>query len=599
MDVSTATSSQPVETARLARAVCYLRVSTTRQAGKNGEAEGYSIPAQRKECHRQAERLGAEIVDEFVDAGASARSADRPALQAMLAHLDEGGIDYVIVHKIDRLARDRADDVAIGLAIHRAGALLVSATEAVDESPSGTLLHGIMAAIAEFYSKNLSAEAKKGLHEKARRGGTPGYAPLGYLNVVVRHEGVEQKTIEVDPERAPHVTWAFETYATGQVSVSSLTDELERRGMKSRRTATRPAAPMTRSMVHRMLSKSYYTGRLIYGGVEYEGKHEALIDDETFFCVQAILRNRRIAGDRAWKQHQYLKGTLFCDRCGERLGFGASRGRSSDYEYFFCLGRHTKRNDCDLPYLPAEKVEAVISDHWRHVRFRGELCQKLEKIIEEEFDRQEAGQRKLVETQRRRVLQIERKKRKLLDAYLADVVPLEDLRPKQEALQQELVDARRLIESVTVRSDGVRDRLKTALKVLERADALYSICNDDQRATLNLAAFDGLYLDVDDDGQPRITESALNPEFASLIELARNLEQWQPATVGSACSLQLYAGRRLYTRPGRGAQLVATASAGTARRALTGAEAVGGSNLSHLAERVGFEPTVRLTPTPP
>lgn len=52
-----------------------------------------------------------------------------------------------------------------------------------------------MAAIAEFYSKNLAAEAKKGLHEKARRGGTPGYASVGYLNVIHRHEGIEDRTI--------------------------------------------------------------------------------------------------------------------------------------------------------------------------------------------------------------------------------------------------------------------------------------------------------------------------------------------------------------------------------------------------------------------
>ena len=189
------------------------------------------------------------------------------------------------------------------------------------------------------------------------------------------------------------------------------------------------------------------------------------------------------------------------------------------------------------------------------------------------------------------MIEVERKKRKLLDAYLADAVALEDLRPKQEALHQELVDAQRLIDSVTIRSDGIRDRLKTALKVLERADALYRVCNDDQRATLNLAAFDGLYLDVDDDGQPRITESALNPEFASLIELARNREQWQPATCSS---LKLYAGRRLYTRPGRGAQLVRTTPEGTTRRDLTGVTPGCGSNLIHLAEREGFEPSKPL-----
>ena len=103
------------------RAIIYLRVSTARQASSGGEAEGYSIPAQREACRRKATELGADVVDEYVDAGASARSADRPALQALLDRLNEQkDVDYVIVHKVDRLARDRADDVAIGLTIHKA-----------------------------------------------------------------------------------------------------------------------------------------------------------------------------------------------------------------------------------------------------------------------------------------------------------------------------------------------------------------------------------------------------------------------------------------------------------------------------------------------
>src|SRR4051812_40648885 len=97
--------SSPV-TASL-RAVIYLRVSTERQARSGVEAEGYSIPAQRDAAVRKAESLGAQVVEEFVDAGASAKTADRAALQSMLARLkDQGDIDFVIVHKIDRLARN-------------------------------------------------------------------------------------------------------------------------------------------------------------------------------------------------------------------------------------------------------------------------------------------------------------------------------------------------------------------------------------------------------------------------------------------------------------------------------------------------------------
>src|SRR5664279_3837773 len=109
-----------------ALAVSYLRVSTNEQADKDGDAEGYSIPAQRDANRRKAESLGATIVAEFVDRGESARSAARPELQKMLLYVQAEPITYAIVHKVDRLARNRADDVEINLALKKAGVTLVS-----------------------------------------------------------------------------------------------------------------------------------------------------------------------------------------------------------------------------------------------------------------------------------------------------------------------------------------------------------------------------------------------------------------------------------------------------------------------------------------
>src|SRR5438309_710160 len=96
---------------RTKRAVLYLRVSTKDQAGRNGEAEGYSIPAQRLACRQKADALSATVVEEFLDAGESARSAHRPELQRMLAYVEANRVDLLIVHKIDRLARNRMDDL--------------------------------------------------------------------------------------------------------------------------------------------------------------------------------------------------------------------------------------------------------------------------------------------------------------------------------------------------------------------------------------------------------------------------------------------------------------------------------------------------------
>jgi site-specific DNA recombinase len=192
--------------AKGASAVVYLRVSSKEQAEKGGEAEGYSIPAQREACKRKAESLSAFVVEEFVDRGESAKTADRPELKRLLDYVNEHPVKYAIVHKVDRLARNRADDVAINLALTHAGVELVSVSENIDQTPSGLLLHGIMSSIAEFYSRNLANEVLKGITQKAKNGGTPGKAPLGYLNVRKIESGREIRTVEIDPVRAPLMT---------------------------------------------------------------------------------------------------------------------------------------------------------------------------------------------------------------------------------------------------------------------------------------------------------------------------------------------------------------------------------------------------------
>ena len=112
-------------------------------------------------------------------------------------------------------------------AIKQGGADLVSVSEQIDDTPGGKLMHGIMASLAEYYSANLSTEAKKGMAQKAKNGGTHGVAPIGYLNSVKRIAGRDVKTVVIDEDRAHHVIWAYEAYTTGEWSISRLTAELE------------------------------------------------------------------------------------------------------------------------------------------------------------------------------------------------------------------------------------------------------------------------------------------------------------------------------------------------------------------------------------
>jgi len=141
------------------QAVIYVRVSSREQA-----EGGYSIEAQLEACRRFAGDQGWIIEDEFTELGESGRTDNRPAFKAMMAMLDEHGhITHLVVHKIDRLARNLADYAAIKARMKKLGIRLVSVSEGFEETPSGRLVEGIMATIAEFYSDNLGQEVRKGM----------------------------------------------------------------------------------------------------------------------------------------------------------------------------------------------------------------------------------------------------------------------------------------------------------------------------------------------------------------------------------------------------------------------------------------------------
>jgi site-specific DNA recombinase len=227
------------------RAVIYLRVSTKEQVEKDLTEEGFSIAAQREACVRLLAERGWELVDEYADKGESARTADRPQLRAMLARVaEDGDVEAVVVHKVDRLARNIEDHVAIRALLRRRGVTLVSVAENLDETASGRLVEGIHALMAEFYSANLANEVRKGMSQKAKSGGYPHKAPLGYLNLREPIGGRQVAHIVADPERAPLVRRAFELYATGEWTVERLAHEM---ATSASRTAVAPTTPPRRS----------------------------------------------------------------------------------------------------------------------------------------------------------------------------------------------------------------------------------------------------------------------------------------------------------------------------------------------------------------
>ena len=485
----------------LRTAVIYLRVSTKEQAERGGRAEGFSIPAQRQALERKAESLGAVIVAEFVDAGESARSADRPDLQRMLTYLQSNQVDYVLVHKLDRLARNRVDDVEITLAIRGAGSTLVSATENIDESPSGALMHGIMSSIAEFYSRNLAQEVTKGLTQKVASGGTVSRAPIGYRNVRKYIDGREIRTVEIDDERADLIRWAFATYATGEWSLRRLADALEARDLTYRRTAKQVERPIRANKLHHILRNRYYIGYVTWQGVEHQGAHPAIIDQATFDRVQAVLDSHALEGVRQRRHLHYLNGTVHCGRCGSRLLYTLVKGNGGQYEYFVCSGRHTSRNDCDLPYLPLDKVEQAVITVWRGEQASW-LTEGLPQIEHGLVDQLRAVQAEATHERSlhdQQIHKIKRDRLKWAEKAMEGVVPADIARDKQQQLARQLAALEERSRQITTSSASQEEILRGTIALITDCASAYLSGGLQLRRTYNQAWFSKITLDAEHD----------------------------------------------------------------------------------------------------
>ena len=503
-------------------AVFYLRVSTRGQAERGGgHDEGFSIPAQREANKKKALSIGAIVGKEFVDRGASAKSADRPQLQAMLEYVKENAdrVDYVIVHKVDRLARNRDDDSDIMRVLRECGVQLVSASESIDDTPAGMLLHGIMSSIAEFYSQNLATEVKKGMGEKIKGGGTVGRAPIGYQNVrYVDEKGREERTVIIDPERAPLIKLAFEEYATGNWTVADLADHLAACGLNTRATPKIPSQPVNLKTLHKVLVNPYYKGIVKYKGVEYQGSHEALVDTEMWDKVQSILASR-LNGERSLKHPHFLKGSVYCAYCGERmLVTNVTKKNGMVYPYFYCAGRHSgRRKDCKTHSVLISVVEEKIEKIYDSYQLPSDVRQLLEVKIELIIANEKAKYDKELDGLKGQKAKLENKRKKLLEAHYNDAIPLDLLKSEQQKIAKELAAIEHELKMHDMTFEQVKNNLRLTLDIVENCGDAYRNASDTIKKLMNQAIFDKIYI-ISNDEIDLDTEVSFRPPFDKVID---------------------------------------------------------------------------------
>ena len=432
----------------------------------------------------------------------------------MLARIAEDrDVETVVVHQIDRLARNMEDHVAIRALLRRRGVALVSVTENIEETASGRLVEGIHALMAEFYSANLASEIKKGMTQKVKMGGFPHCAPLGYANLREIVGGRQVARIVPDAERAPLVTLAFESYATGEWTLQRLATELAHRGLTNRGTRAKPPAPITWQGLAKLLANPVYAGIIEWNGVQHPGTHEPLVSSDIFRRVQELLAARAMRGTRERKHPHYLKGLLYCGVCGRRLSVQHSKGR---YTYFFCLGqKHDPSGTCRERYVAADDLEAQVEALYQRIQLPEPWAERLrEEWAAEVIDRQRANaaQRELIT---HRLVRAESERRKLLDAYYAGAIDVAMLRVEQARIGADLTAANDRLADLDANLTEWQEILELAATLATRCGETYRKSSDRTRKAFNAAVFERL--DVKDG---RVSGEEYRPPFNDVFSVS-------------------------------------------------------------------------------
>lgn len=251
---------------KIKRACVYTRVSTDAQAEKE-----VSLQEQERMAKAAIVSKGWEYTETFEDAGFTGRNMDRPALQSMIAKIQAGEVDAVVIFKLDRLSRKQKDALTIIEDIMLENDVeLVSLKETLDTStPWGRAMIGILASFNQLESETIVQRTSVGRTAKARKGGyAGGKPPLGY-------KAVEGELVIV-PEEAEIVRLVF-SLRKENYSMMAIADELNNRGYR-----TKKGGAFRHSAIQTILNnKQTYKGTYKYGTEESTvGQHEAILTED-------------------------------------------------------------------------------------------------------------------------------------------------------------------------------------------------------------------------------------------------------------------------------------------------------------------------------
>jgi DNA invertase Pin-like site-specific DNA recombinase len=368
------------------RCAIYTRKSTS--AGL--EQDFNSLDSQYDACHAYIQRqTGWKLIRErYDDGGFTGANTDRPAFQRLMADVDAGKIDVIVVYKVDRLSRSLLDFVKVMERLGAAGASFVSVTQNFSTvDPMGRLTMNLLASFAEFERDIISQRTRDKIAGSRRRGKwTGGPTPFGYR--------LENKKLVVHEVEARTVREAFRLFLEHR-QAARVARLLNAAGLLPRARPSRPAQGGLRwrkEAVARLLRSPLYAGRVPYGDEVHPGEHPALVDADTFETAQSLLGAKRGHFREGRKAPEYLlRGLLRCKRCGAALSPGSTRKGKKAYRYYRCSTRDRHgAAACDAAPMSAEGLEQFVVERIAELATHRGMVTRVERQLEAQSVRRRA-----------------------------------------------------------------------------------------------------------------------------------------------------------------------------------------------------------------
>lgn len=423
----------------ISRVVGYVRVSTENQL------ENYSIDEQSQRIRAYCAAKGWALCSIYTDGGYSGGNTNRPALQQMLELVRAGGVDAVVVYKLDRLSRSQKDTLSLiedEFLMH--GVDFISINENFDTStPFGRAMIGILSVFAQLEKDQITERMIMGRIGRCKAGyfhggGDP---PFGYR--------YKDNLLHVNEYEAMQVRDVYRRFLNGE-SINAICN----------RMPIEYGGKWTATKVRNILKNCIYIGKVKMYGEVYDGQHEPLVDVDTYEAANRLLTspertNQFTAPQKTpFRAGALLSGLLYCARCGAR--YSLNHGKYRCYSRAKPCKKFIVDPNCKNDHWEQEELDAYVVDSI-HALLGNEAM--MAGIIEDA--RQKAAPKMDTRSARRRIDEIDKQISKLVELYQISEIPMADIKSRTDKLAQEkriLTDALEQAETIgTDREQSFRD----------------------------------------------------------------------------------------------------------------------------------------------